>query len=226
MKSAQKLILVFVLNSLIWFGVTSNKMFAQEIDSDHKTTDTNKVETKDLNGKLLLNGKAVEFSTLDELQAITERLVKESNNGTAKTKKIIPNYLEMNSDDLAKTKTFYRKAFGFEFIDYGSQYAAISSGQSQLDLQFERSRQPLCPRSRHSKSNQHLSQSRLQMARSKNLFLNFQEVGVLNSQTYLAIGSPFFKTTDEHHRPWHFQRRQTHVVCKTARWGPSIIFLQ
>lgn len=128
MKSAQKLILVFVLNSLIWFGVTSNKMFAQEIDSDHKTTDTNKVETKDLNGKLLLNGKAVEFSTLDELQAITERLVKESNNGTAKTKKIIPNYLEMNSDDLAKTKTFYRKAFGFEFIDYGSQYAAISSG--------------------------------------------------------------------------------------------------
>ncbi|KRG59574.1 glyoxalase [Stenotrophomonas koreensis] len=35
-------------------------------------------------------------------------------------------YVELPSRDLAATKAFFQKAFGWGFIDYGPQYAAIT----------------------------------------------------------------------------------------------------
>jgi predicted enzyme related to lactoylglutathione lyase len=37
-------------------------------------------------------------------------------------------YLEMRGADLAATKGFYAKAFGWSFIDYGPDYAAFEQG--------------------------------------------------------------------------------------------------
>lgn len=36
------------------------------------------------------------------------------------------NYIELPATDIAGTKQFFAKAFGWEFIDYGPEYAAIS----------------------------------------------------------------------------------------------------
>lgn len=45
------------------------------------------------------------------------------------------NYVELKSTDLIATKAFYQKAFGWTFIDYGDQYAAITG--AGLDGGFE-----------------------------------------------------------------------------------------
>lgn len=37
-------------------------------------------------------------------------------------------YVEMPGGDLASTKAFYTKAFGWSFTDYGPSYAAYSEG--------------------------------------------------------------------------------------------------
>lgn len=48
--------------------------------------------------------------------------------------KIIPNYLEMKATDLGASKTFYEKAFGFAFTDYGPDYAAVEGGPVQIGI--------------------------------------------------------------------------------------------
>ncbi|MDZ7757698.1 VOC family protein [Rhodohalobacter sp.] len=37
------------------------------------------------------------------------------------------NYIEMPSRDLAATKRFFSSAFGWSFVDYGAEYAAIEN---------------------------------------------------------------------------------------------------
>lgn len=37
-------------------------------------------------------------------------------------------YLELPAADLAETKAFYSKAFGWTFVDYGPSYAAFDQG--------------------------------------------------------------------------------------------------
>ncbi|MDP3886501.1 VOC family protein [Hydrogenophaga sp.] len=49
------------------------------------------------------------------------------------------NYVEFPSRDLAATKAFFEKAFGWRFVDYGPDYAAFS-GQG-LDGGFFRAEQ-------------------------------------------------------------------------------------
>jgi len=49
------------------------------------------------------------------------------------------NYVELPSRDLSKTKTFFDKAFGWSFQDYGAEYTAffnqgINGGFYQADL--------------------------------------------------------------------------------------------
>lgn len=47
------------------------------------------------------------------------------------------NYIELPATDIEGTKRFFAKAFGWEFIDYGPDYTAISGGG--LDGGFYRS---------------------------------------------------------------------------------------
>jgi len=37
------------------------------------------------------------------------------------------NYIELPSNDMTKTKEFYRSVFGWSFTDYGSDYSAFSN---------------------------------------------------------------------------------------------------
>ena len=48
--------------------------------------------------------------------------------------KITPNYLEMKARNLPASKAFYEQAFGFAFIDYGPDYAAIEGGPVQIGI--------------------------------------------------------------------------------------------
>ncbi len=45
------------------------------------------------------------------------------------------NYIEFKSTDLNKTKSFYSKAFGWKFTDYGPSYTAFS--ESGVEGGFE-----------------------------------------------------------------------------------------
>lgn len=42
------------------------------------------------------------------------------------------NYIEFTVNDLAKAKTFYQSAFGWEFNDYGPAYAGIKGETSEV----------------------------------------------------------------------------------------------
>ncbi len=57
--------------------------------------------------------------------------------------KITPNYMEMKASDLGQTKAFYTKALGFEFTDYGPEYAAVEGGPVQLG--FAAGKEPAAP---------------------------------------------------------------------------------
>jgi predicted enzyme related to lactoylglutathione lyase len=48
---------------------------------------------------------------------------------TSQTKNIQINYIEFPATNLPAVKDFYSKAFGWEFIDYGPDYAAFNDGQ-------------------------------------------------------------------------------------------------
>lgn len=41
-------------------------------------------------------------------------------------------YLEMKSSDLAKTKAFYEKALGLKFTDFGPEYCATITGDTDI----------------------------------------------------------------------------------------------
>lgn len=43
-------------------------------------------------------------------------------------------YLELTVKDLSKTKEFYSKAFGWEFMDFGPEYASTTSGDTDIGL--------------------------------------------------------------------------------------------
>src|SRR5262245_58677707 len=45
-------------------------------------------------------------------------------------------YLELPGGDLAATKAFYQRAFGWQFTDYGPGYAAFGAGEAGLDGGF------------------------------------------------------------------------------------------
>ena len=56
---------------------------------------------------------------------------------------IKPNYLELKATDLKATKTFYANALGFEFTDYGPEYAAVEGGAVQIG--FAQGEEPAAP---------------------------------------------------------------------------------
>lgn len=51
------------------------------------------------------------------------------------------NYIEFKSNNLAKTKQFYEKAFGWSFTDYGPTYTAFSD--SGVEGGFEFTEEPI-----------------------------------------------------------------------------------
>lgn len=46
----------------------------------------------------------------------------------------LPNYLEFKTADVAAAKRFYAQAFGFEFTDYGEEYAGVSGDGLEIEL--------------------------------------------------------------------------------------------
>ncbi|MEO1167454.1 MAG: VOC family protein [Pseudomonadota bacterium] len=46
----------------------------------------------------------------------------------------MPNYLELATGDMAATKAFYTAAFGFDFTDYGPEYAGANTEHFELGL--------------------------------------------------------------------------------------------
>ncbi len=56
---------------------------------------------------------------------------------------INPNYIEFKATDMKSCKSFYGKAFGFEFTDYGPEYACVQSGA--IALGFAQGKEPEAP---------------------------------------------------------------------------------
>ena len=49
----------------------------------------------------------------------------------------MPNYLEFGTSDMAATKAFYTKAFGFEFVDYGPAYQGVNGEHLEIGFHSE-----------------------------------------------------------------------------------------
>lgn len=47
-----------------------------------------------------------------------------------------PNYLEFSATDMESTKAFYTKAFGFDFTDYGPEYAGANTAEMEIGLAY------------------------------------------------------------------------------------------
>lgn len=47
---------------------------------------------------------------------------------------ITPNYIELSAPDLAVSRSFYERALGFAFTDYGDAYAAVEGGPMEIGL--------------------------------------------------------------------------------------------
>ena len=52
------------------------------------------------------------------------------------------NYIEFKASNLTEVKTFYNACFGWEFVDYGSDYIAFTKA-SGLDGGFARTDEPI-----------------------------------------------------------------------------------
>ena len=52
------------------------------------------------------------------------------------------NYLELAVKDLAATKEFYSKSFGWEFMDFGPEYASTTSGDTDIGLFISEAEMP------------------------------------------------------------------------------------
>ena len=52
------------------------------------------------------------------------------------------NYIEFSSTDVAKTKAFYNKVFGWEFQDWGPDYVSFSSAIGGIDGGFRKGLSP------------------------------------------------------------------------------------
>ena len=48
------------------------------------------------------------------------------------------NYIEMSSTDIARSKQFYGSVFGWEFVDYGPEYASFTAATAGIDGGFYR----------------------------------------------------------------------------------------
>jgi uncharacterized protein len=57
------------------------------------------------------------------------------------------NYLELTSEDVARSRTFYAAAFGWHFTDFGPAYSATTSDDTDVGLTGEADAQsaPLLP---------------------------------------------------------------------------------
>lgn len=61
---------------------------------------------------------------------------------TAKTDTIKINYIELPVTDMAATKVFYTKAFGWSYVDYGPTYAAFQGAGIDGGLDAASDRKP------------------------------------------------------------------------------------
>jgi uncharacterized protein len=46
------------------------------------------------------------------------------------------NYIEFSASDVARAKQFYARAFGWEFVDYGPDYASFAAAGAGIDGGF------------------------------------------------------------------------------------------
>ena len=56
-----------------------------------------------------------------------------------------PNYIELPAADLAASKAFYAKAFGWTLADFGPSYAATTTGDVDVGLQGDLAEAPAAP---------------------------------------------------------------------------------
>ncbi len=117
----------------------SANLLAQQSDTEnHKLTES-RTETKEVRGKVMLQGKELKFSSLEELETITQALREDH----SKNNLAIPNYFEMKAVDITASKTFYESAFGFKFVDFGKEYSVVTSGP--ISIGFALGKEPSAP---------------------------------------------------------------------------------
>lgn len=56
-----------------------------------------------------------------------------------------PNYIELPAADIAASKAFYTKAFGWTLADFGPSYAATTTGDVDVGLQGDAGEAPSAP---------------------------------------------------------------------------------
>jgi predicted enzyme related to lactoylglutathione lyase len=56
-----------------------------------------------------------------------------------------PNYIELPAADIAASKAFYTKAFGWTLAEFGPSYAATTTGDVDVGLQGDASEAPAAP---------------------------------------------------------------------------------
>ncbi len=50
------------------------------------------------------------------------------------------NYVEFGTRDIAATKQFFLKAFGWEFVDYGPEYTVVFTLWSSVEMNLQSGR--------------------------------------------------------------------------------------
>lgn len=56
-----------------------------------------------------------------------------------------PNYIELPAADLAASKAFYTRAFGWTLAEFGPSYAATTTGDVDVGLQGDAGEAPAAP---------------------------------------------------------------------------------
>jgi len=56
-----------------------------------------------------------------------------------------PNFIELPARDLAATKRFYEKAFGWDMAEFGPDYASTTTGDVDVGLQADAAEAPKAP---------------------------------------------------------------------------------
>jgi predicted enzyme related to lactoylglutathione lyase len=56
-----------------------------------------------------------------------------------------PSYIELPAADIAASKAFYTKAFGWTLAEFGPSYAATTTGDVDVGLQGDASEAPAAP---------------------------------------------------------------------------------
>ena len=55
------------------------------------------------------------------------------------------NYVELPATDIAKSKAFYEKAFGWSLTAFGPSYAATTTGDTDIGLDADKAEAPKAP---------------------------------------------------------------------------------